>query len=179
MRWSIPRIHAGREHTFVARSPAASTTAAAPSAIGGQSCLRSGDDDVRRVESASAVAVSVAVRAATSARSCSVLPVFSRYARACSAASEIGSGHSGVSTYGIELEAEDVLQVAHRRLAERVDERRVDVAVLQAHPRFVERPRAVHLDVRLDDRGPGAHGVERRSRTRTAGRRGSRTCPST
>ena len=42
MRWSIPRIHAGRSHTSRARSPATSTIAAAPSDTGGQSPARSG-----------------------------------------------------------------------------------------------------------------------------------------
>jgi len=40
------------------------------------------------------------------------------------------------------------------------NQRRVEVAVLEAHPRLVERPRPVHLDVRLLDRGPRTDGVE-------------------
>ncbi len=42
MRWSIPRIHAGLSERSRARSPAAMITAAAPSEIGGRSCVRSG-----------------------------------------------------------------------------------------------------------------------------------------
>ena len=47
----------------------------------------------------------------------------------------------------IELQRQHVADVAQRRLAERVHQRGVDVAALEAHPRFVQRPRAVHLDV--------------------------------
>ena len=42
MRWSMPVIHAGRSTSDAALSPAASTTAAAPSEIGGRSWRRSG-----------------------------------------------------------------------------------------------------------------------------------------
>src|SRR5437870_9215743 len=61
----------------------------------------------------------------------------------------------------IVLESEDLVGVADGRLAEGVDEGRVDVADLEADPRLVERPGAVHLDVRFDDGRPGADGVER------------------
>ncbi len=47
MRWSMPRIHAGRSQTLRARSPAASTTAAAPSEIGATVVLAQRRDDVR------------------------------------------------------------------------------------------------------------------------------------
>ena len=50
MRWSMPRIHAGRSRSSRARSPAARITAQAPSVIGGQSCLRSGSTIERLVE---------------------------------------------------------------------------------------------------------------------------------
>ncbi len=42
MRWSIPRIQTGRSVISRARSPAARTTAAAPSEMGGRSWRRSG-----------------------------------------------------------------------------------------------------------------------------------------
>ena len=44
MRWSIPRIHAGRSAHALAVSPAASTIAAPPSEIGGTSEIRSGSE---------------------------------------------------------------------------------------------------------------------------------------
>ena len=42
MRWSMPVMNAGRSHHSYALSPAASTTAAAPSVSGGSACRRSG-----------------------------------------------------------------------------------------------------------------------------------------
>ena len=63
---------------------------------------------------------------------------------------------------GLELQREHPADVTGRALAEGVDQRGVDVAVLQPDPRLVEREGAVHLDVRLRDRRPRADGVERR-----------------
>src|SRR5207253_10033549 len=60
----------------------------------------------------------------------------------------------------IELYGHDLGQVAQRWLPECVHQRRVDVAVLQSDPCLVQRPGAVHLDVRLADRRPGADRVE-------------------
>ena len=53
---------------------------------------------------------------------------------------------------GVELERERTTQHAGRALAEAVDQRGVDLAGLDLDPRLVERPRGVHLDVRLVDR---------------------------
>ena len=69
-------------------------------------------------------------------------------------------GPEGLRVVGVELEGEDVGEVAERGLAEGVDEGGVDVAALEANPGFVEGPGAVHLDVGFADGGPGADGVE-------------------
>ena len=61
---------------------------------------------------------------------------------------------------GIELQRHHVGDVAQRRLAERVHQRRIDVAALEAYPRLVQRPRAVHLDVRVALRRPGADRID-------------------
>ena len=45
MRWSMPRIHAGRSQCSRAKSPAAMIIAAAPSVIGGQSTAAQRVDD--------------------------------------------------------------------------------------------------------------------------------------
>ena len=47
----------------------------------------------------------------------------------------------------VELHHEDVAERPHRRLPEAVDERAVDVSVLEPDPRLVQRPRAVGLHV--------------------------------
>ena len=71
----------------------------------------------------------------------------------------------------IELERQRLAQRhAQTRAARREHERHVDVAVLQPHPRLVERPRTVHLHVRLGDRRPRTRGFEHlHERERSAG----------
>src|SRR5690606_41720054 len=64
----------------------------------------------------------------------------------------------------VELLGEDRAKVPLRRLPEPVHERRVDVAVQQPHPRLVQRPRRVHLDVALGDRRSEEHTSELQSR---------------
>jgi hypothetical protein len=61
---------------------------------------------------------------------------------------------------GVELESEDLAEVAERGLAEAVDEGGVDVVLLQPHPGLVEGPGGVHLDVALRPGWPDAHRVE-------------------
>ena len=108
MRWSMPRIQTGRSLTRRATSPAAITTAVAPSVIGGQSCLRSGDTRYgsARIFSTSKSPLSCAnglslasrrLRTATSAISRSVCAVASRTARAWSAARLMASMPRGAS----------------------------------------------------------------------------------
>ena len=60
----------------------------------------------------------------------------------------------------IGLQWEHVTRCARRRLARADHERGLDVTEHQAVPRLVQRPRAVHLDVRLIDRRPGADPVD-------------------
>ena len=190
MRWSMPRIQAGRSQTLRARSPAASTTAAAPSVIGGQSCLRSGDDE--RSGSASSFSTSksprdlrVRVRLARRA-GCARRPrpararcaPASRAARAPAARRAItASGQSGARSRDRAAASSTSGRSPSDDLPKRVDQRRVDVAGLDLHPRLVERPGAVHLDVRLGDRRPGADGVERDHERERLARRGSRCEP--
>ena len=160
MRWSMPRIHAGRSHPlaghvaggehhgggavgdrravvlaqrgdrYVAR-PAARRPARCP-------CSWACGLSERRLAAAGRdlghVAASVALPASSSAR-------------AWSAARLTESGHSGADVVRVELAGEHLGQVAGRRLAVAVDERGVDVAELELHPRLVQRPGAVHLDV--------------------------------
>ncbi len=72
---------------------------------------------------------------------------------------EVGPQRS--DTIGIELDRLDLADVTGRGLAEAVDQSGVDLAGLNLHPGFVERPCAVLLDVGLLDRRPRADGVER------------------
>ena len=60
----------------------------------------------------------------------------------------------------VELQGEDLVEIAERALAEAVDEGDVDVTLLEAHERFVERPGTIHLDVALRLRWPHTNGVE-------------------
>ena len=71
----------------------------------------------------------------------------------------------------IELERQRLAQrSAQARPARREHERDIDVTVLEPHPRLVQRPRAVHLHVRLGDRRPRARGFEHlHERERAAG----------
>src|SRR5690606_26097584 len=108
MRWSIPRIHTGRSVSSRARSPAARTTAAAPSLIGGQSWRRSGgaiSGSSSRTDGSSdprswatgLLSAARRLRAATSAISSTVVIPASRQARACRAARATLSGHRGAT----------------------------------------------------------------------------------
>ena len=114
-RWSMPVIHAGRRPWRSAHSnalsPTASTTAAAPSVTGGSAWRRSGETTYSSASSSSTVrsyatcafglsSAALRARAATAAKSASVALPASISARACSAASDTGSGQSGASTYG-------------------------------------------------------------------------------
>ncbi len=109
--WARPEIQAGRSETARARSPAASTIAAAPSVTGAQSCLRSGSAYIGRASSSSTVepplrmaysffSASVSERLTTSAIARSSQTPASMPARACRPASDTVSGHSGVIEYG-------------------------------------------------------------------------------
>ncbi len=60
----------------------------------------------------------------------------------------------------IELQGEDLVEVAERRPAERVDEGGVDLSLLEEDPGLVQRPRPVHLDVALGPRRPDTDRVE-------------------
>ena len=173
IRWSMPRIHAGRSHSSRARSSAARTTAQAPSVIGGQSFLRSGSTigssasrSCSEMSHASwAFGLSMALRrlrAATSAKSASVALPASSSARAWRAARLMASGQSGATWYGSSWRDSTSWIGPGSRLAVAVDERGVDVAELELHPGLVQRPGAVHLDVALLDRRPGADAVEGR-----------------
>lgn len=62
---------------------------------------------------------------------------------------------------GVELHRHDPAELARRRLAEAVDQGRVDLAAEQLHPGLVECPGGVHLDVRLGDRRERADRVDR------------------
>ena len=107
--WLKPVIQAGRGQTRRASSPAAITMAAAPSEIGAQSCLRSGDTRYgsARIFAASKSPFTCAKgfafawrrsRTATSAIARSETTPPSRQSRAWSAARLTASGQSGVST---------------------------------------------------------------------------------
>ena len=104
-------IQAGRSRTSRARSPAASTIAAAPSVTGEQSCLRSGSAYIGRASSSSTdepplrmaysfFSASVSDRLATSAIARSSQSPASMPTRACRPARDTVSGHSGVIVYG-------------------------------------------------------------------------------
>ena len=110
-RCSMPRIHAGRSQYCFATSSAAITIAAAPSVIGAMSLSRSGRWVTGRPSRSSTLTSSATtacgllcafrrLRAATSARSPSVLPDAVRYASACSAAMSTIDGHSVATVYG-------------------------------------------------------------------------------
>ena len=60
----------------------------------------------------------------------------------------------------VELQRPDLPGRARRRAPVAVHEHEIDVALLQAGPPLVHRPRAVHLDVRLRDRRPRADGLD-------------------
>ena len=173
MRWSMPRIHAGRSHALRARSPAASTTATAPSEIGAQSCFAQRRDEVRLGQqlgrprsrprrSRSGCAFASRRRASGDLRHVALGPAGLLEP---SARLQRGERHrvgpERRDDVGVELRRQHLGQVARRRLAEAVDERRLRLAGLDLHPRLVERPGTVHLDVRFGDRRPGADGVER------------------
>ena len=154
-----------------ARSPAARTIAEAPSEIGGRSWRRSGSRTYGSLSSVSTstspFSLSVGVvmaarrlRAATSAKSRSVTWPLSSRARACRPARDTGSIPIGCEVVGIELLGVQGARVGRRRLARAEDQGGVDVAVLQAYPRFVQRPGSVHLDVGLSDRRPGPGGFQ-------------------
>ena len=108
MRWSIPRIHAGRSTSSRARSPAARIIAAAPSPIGGQSWRRKGEATSGSFSSTSGSsepcswakglsAADLRLRAAISAISPTEVTPASMHARAWRAASATLSGQSGAT----------------------------------------------------------------------------------
>ena len=156
-------IHAGRSDTSCARLSAASTTAAAPSVTGAQSCLRSGSAYIGRLSSSSTddpplriaysfFSASVSERLTTSA----IARSSHRPASMPGPRLEAGEGH-GVGPerghrVGVELQREGPAEYAGRALAEAVDEGRVDLAGLDLHPGLVQRPGGIHLDVGLVDR---------------------------
>ena len=190
MRWSMPRIHAGRSHLL------------AGDVAGGEDHGGGAVGDRRAVVLAQRGDVVSARRAARSTRPvprqlgvgvveappcgcgprprpvCSsvALPASSS-ARAWRAARLIASGHSGADGVRVELAGQHHRQVARRRLAVAVDEGGVDLAELELHPRLVERPGAVHLDVALLDRRPRADAVEGHDEAEGRRRRGSRCEP--
>jgi hypothetical protein len=71
----------------------------------------------------------------------------------------IGPQRGGVVR--VELAAQHTAEVTGRRLAVAEDQRDVDLAHLQLDPRLVQRPRAVHVDVRFGDGRPRPEAVER------------------
>ena len=172
----MPVIHAGRRPWRSAHSnalsPTARTTAAAPSVTGGSVWRRSGETTYSSASNASTV---------RSYATCAFGLSSAALRSAGRDGGEVRLGRlTGVEQRSglqrgqrhrvwperrqhvrVELEGEDLAEVAERRLAEAVDERGVDAAVLQRNPRFVQRPRRVHLDVALGPRRPDADGVER------------------
>jgi hypothetical protein len=111
IRCSMPVIQAGRSAISLARSSAASTTAAAPSEIGAQSCARNGSARYGSASNASTpaaprtcacglVTASVRHRAATAAMSRSLHSPASSPSLACNPAIPTESGHSGATVYG-------------------------------------------------------------------------------
>ena len=88
-------------------------------------------------------------RAATSAIAFSSQSPASSPSRACSAARRHGVRPQRRHHVRVELQRQRPAQDARRGLAEPVDQRGVDLAGLDLHPRLVERPGGVHLDVRL------------------------------
>ena len=111
IRWSMPRIQAGRSWCWRATSPAANTTAATPSLIGGQSWRRSGAtvsgsasrSAAGRSHASWALGLAMAsrrLRAATSAMASTVIVPASSAARAWRAARLMASGQSGATEYG-------------------------------------------------------------------------------
>ena len=107
-----------------------------------------------RVADGRLAAATTSAKARSSARPASIS------ARAWSPASDVGSRPSGAITYGIGLQREDLVVATGRRLARADHDGGVDVADLEADPRLEQRPRAVHLDVALVDRRPGADAVD-------------------
>ena len=164
-----------------ARSPAASTIAAAPSVTGAQSCLRNGSAYIGRASSSSTdepplrtaysfFSASVSERLTTSAIARSSQSPASMPGAGLQAGERDGVGPQRRQGVGVELERERPAQHAGRGLAEAVDERGVDLAGLDLQPGLVERPGGVHLDVRLVDRRDHADRVDRRDeRERPAG----------
>ena len=180
----MPRIHAGRSHTSRARSPATSTIGGGPVGTGGQSCARQRRHHVVGSASRSSTREVAATPARSGCRGrrggCAprsrrgrarCVPVASSTARACSADERHVVGPERHEVVRVVLEARATSRRSPReRDARGEHERDVDVAVLQPHPRFVQRPRAVHLDVRLRDRRPRAGGLEHlHERERAAG----------
>ena len=173
MRWSMPRIHAGRSQRSRAKSPAAMIMAAAPSVIGGQSLLRSGStigSSARRsstdaVPRQLGVGVVEGVAAAAGGHLGHVAP------RSNAPGLEAGAGlqggeadrrraTAGPTLYGSSWRVSTSCDRARRRLAVAVDQGGVELAELELHPRLVEGEGAVHLDVALLDRRPRADAVE-------------------
>ena len=171
MRWSMPRIHAGRSQCSRAKSPAAMIIAAAPSVIGGQSLFRSGST------------IGSSARCSSTERSHFSWALGLPQGVAAAAGGDLGhlllgegagleadAGlHGGEAdlvgpqrrdAVGVELAGQDLVDRARRRLAVAVDEGAVDVAELELHPRLVEGEGAVHLDVALLDRRPRPDAVE-------------------
>ena len=92
----------------------------------------------------------------------------SRPNRACRPAVDTASGHSGATVYGSVCSARTRRSTPGRGLAEAVDQRGVDRTGQDLDVGLVERPRGVHLDVRL---------VDRRYRTDRVDRGEERECP--
>ncbi len=67
---------------------------------------------------------------------------------------------SGALDVGVGLEREDLAVPPGRALARPRDQGEVDVAELHADDGLEQRPGAIHLDVRLVDRGPRADAVD-------------------
>ena len=88
--------------------------------------------------------------------------------RACRPAIDTESGHSGATRVRVGLQRQHPAQRARRGLAEPVDQRGVDLAGQQLDVGLVQRPRGVHLDVRLVDRRHRADRVDRRDERKGA-----------
>ena len=190
IRWSMPRIHAGRSHRSRAKSSAAMTTAAAPSVIGGQSDRAQRVDDRLLAEvarrccgptPAAALGLSSAafrLRVATSAIAASVDRARLERGAGLQGGEADGVGPQRRHVVRVELAGQHLVDRSRRRLPVAVDEGAVDLAELELDPRLVQGEGAVHLDVALLDRRPRSDTVEGHHEAEGRRRRGSRSSPS-
>ena len=167
MRWSMPRIQAGRAHSSRARVPRREDHGGGSVADGRAVAGTQGSYERSRpcgTEPRSwAWELAVGVRAAAGGdggeRGLVGVARVDEGLRLEGGEGD-GVGPQGCHVVRVELAGQDVAHGAGRGLAVRVDERGVGLAGEELGPRLVQRPGAVHLDVRLGDRRPGADAVE-------------------